>query len=112
MPLLGALQAKGTVHPTKLSSALNMLDDVDNEAVAAGKDQQFRDRLRSVMEKDLAEKIEHATPEEFGRYIGRRKKDVLASIDPPNKTFTPRQTEAMHNVWCEGPVRGNPDAYK
>src|SRR5699024_12020449 len=37
---------------------------------------------------------------------------VLASIDPPDKNFTPRQTGAMHNVWREGPVRGNPDASK
>ncbi|MDN6358273.1 MAG: HNH endonuclease [Yaniella sp.] len=112
LPLLGALQAKGTLHPTKLSSALNMLEQLDKEAESAGKDQNFRQRLRTVIEKDLASKIEHTTPEEFGRYVGRRKKDVLASIDPPDKNFTPRQTEAMHNVWCEGPVRGNPDAYK
>lgn len=112
LPLLGALQAKGTLHPTKLSSALNMLEQLDKEAESAGKDQNFRERLQTVIEKDLASKIEHATPEEFGRYVGRRKKDVLASIDPPDKNFTPRQTEAMHNVWCEGPVRGNPDAYK
>ena len=112
LPLLGALQAKGTLHPTKLSSALNMLETLDTEAESAGKNQDFRDRLRTVVEQDLAEKIEHTTPEEFGRYVGRRKKDVLAWIDPPDKNFTARQTEQMHNVWCEGPVRGNPDAYK
>src|SRR5699024_355801 len=79
---------------------------------SAGKNPDFRDCLRTVVEQDLAEKIEHTTPEEFGRYVGRRKKDVLAWIDPPDKNFTARQTERMHNVWCEGAVRGNPDAYK
>lgn len=112
LPLLGALQAKGTLHPTKLSTALNMIEDLDKEAEAAGKDHQFRAQLRTMVEKDLVEKIEHTTPEEFGRYAGRRKKDLLASIDPPDQKFSQQQTEAMHNVWCEGTVRGNPDAYK
>src|SRR5699024_4444221 len=56
--------------------------------------------------------IEHTTPEEFSRYVGRRKKDLLASLDPEDRQFTKHQTDAMHNVWCEGPVRGNPNAFK
>lgn len=111
-PLLGALQSRGQVHPSKLSSALNMLDQIDSNAEAASKDEPFRNKLRSVAEKDLVEKIEHTTPEEFSRYVSRRKKDLLTSIDPPDNKFTQQQTDAMHNLWCEGPVRGNPDAHK
>src|SRR5699024_529855 len=70
------------------------------------------DRLRAVIEKDLVEKIEHTTPEEFSRYVGRRKRDLLAALDPADKQFTKKQTDAMHNVWCEGPVRGNQNAHK
>ncbi|HIW46153.1 MAG TPA: HNH endonuclease [Candidatus Yaniella excrementigallinarum] len=112
LPLLGALQSQGRVHPTKLASAVNMIDDIDQAAEVAGKDQGYRDQLRSVIEKDLVEKIQHTTPEEFSRYVGRRKKDLLAALDPVDKQFTKRQTDAMHNVWCEGPVRGNPNAFK
>lgn len=111
-PRLGALQAEGKIHPTKLSAALKMLDEIDKNAEDAGKDEEYRNKLRSVVEKDLAEKIEGTTPEEFGRYVREQKKNVLASIDPPDNAFTQQQTDAMHNVWCEGPVRGNPDAYK
>lgn len=111
-PRLGALHAEGKIHPTKLSSALKMLDEVDQNAEDAGKDEEYRNKLRSVVEKDLAEKIEGTTPEEFGRYVREQKKNVLASIDPPDNAFTEKQTDAMHNVWCEGPVRGNPEAYK
>lgn len=100
-PRLGALHAEGKIHPTKLSSALKMLDEVDKNAEDAGKDEEYRNKLRSVVEKDLAEKIEGTTPEEFGRYVREQKKNVLASIDPPDNAFTEKQTDAMHNVWCE-----------
>lgn len=112
LPLLGALQANGQVHPTKLSSALNMLNEIDKNAEAAGKDQDYRDKLRTVVEKDLVEKIEHTTPEEFGRYVGRRKNDLLTAIDPPDKKFTQQQTDGMYDARCLGPVRGNPDAHE
>ena len=112
LPLLGALQSQGRVHPTKLASAVNLIDDIDQAAETAGKDQNYRDQLQSVIEKDLVGKIEHTTPEEFSRYVGRRKKDLLASLDPEDRQFTKHQTDAMHNVWCEGPVRGNPNAFK
>lgn len=112
LPLLGALQNQGRVHATKLASAVNMVDEIDQAAETAGKDQNYRDQLQSVIEKDLVEKIEHTTPEEFSRYVGRRKKELMASLDPADKQFTKRQTDAMHNVWCEGPVRGNPNAFK
>lgn len=112
LPLLGALQATGKLHPSKLSSALNMLTELDKNAADAGKDQAYRDRLRTLVEKDLVEKIEHTTPEEFGRYVSARKKDLLASIDPPDQKFTQAQTEAMWDARCLGPVRGNPDAHE
>jgi|SRR5690625_4950472 len=112
LPQLGQLQATGTVHPAKLSAALNMLDAIDQNAEAVGKSPKLRDRLRAVIEKDLVEKIEHTTPEEFSRYVGRRKRDLLAALDPADKQFTKKQTDAMHNVWCEGPVRGNQNAHK
>ena len=108
LPVLGALQ--GLVNPSKLSSALATIDEVEANAEAAGKDEAFRAKLRKVMEKDFAEKIEHTTPEEFSRYVGQRKKDLLASIDPPDKHFTARQTEAMHDVRRIGLVRGNKNA--
>lgn len=112
LPLLGALQAQGKLHPSKLSAALSMLDEVDKNAEDAGKDEVYRDKLRSTTEQDLVKRIEKSTPEEFSRFVSRRKKDLLASIDPPGKKFTKQQTDAMHGAWCEGPVRGNPDAYK
>lgn len=112
LPRLGKLQATGAVHPAKLSAALNMLEAIDQNAEAVGKSAKFRDRLRTVVEKDLVEKIEHSTPEEFSRYTGRRKRDLLAALDSADKQFTQKQTDAMHNVWCEGPVRGNQNAHK
>lgn len=111
-PLLGALQADGKLHPSKLSTAVNMLTELDDHAVTAGKDQAFRDQLKQVVEQDLAEKIEHTTPEEFSRYVSRRKADLIAAMDPPDGQFTSAQTEAMHTLRCEGPVRGNPNAMK
>ena len=108
LPLLGALQ--GRVNPSKLSSALAMIDEVDATAEAAGKDDAYRAQLLKVIEKDLAEKIDQTTPEEFSRYVGQRKRDLLASLDPPDKKFTKRQTEAMHDVRRIGPVRGNKNA--
>lgn len=111
-PLLGAMQAQGHIHPSKLSTAVNMLADLDDNALTAGKDQAFRDRLREVVEKDLVDKIEHTTPEEFSRYVSRRKADLIAAMDPPDQQFTSAQTEAMHTLRCDGPVRGNPNAHK
>lgn len=112
LPLLGALQATGGVHSSKLSTALNMLDELDQNAEAAGKDDLFRDRLRGVVEQDLVEKIEQTTPEEFGRYVSQRKRDLLAAIDPVDQKFTKAQTEAMYDLKCLGPVRGNEDAHE
>lgn len=111
-PLLGALQTEGKLHPSKLSTAVNMLTELDDHAITAGKDRAFRDQLRQVVERDLAEKIEHTTPEEFSRYVSRRKADLIAAMDPPDGQFTSAQTEAMHTLRCEGPVRGNPNATK
>ncbi|GAA4473359.1 hypothetical protein GCM10023190_05300 [Enteractinococcus fodinae] len=111
-PLLGALQAEGTLHPSKLATAVNMLSELDEHAATAGKDQAFRDQLQQVVERDLAEKIENTTPEEFSRYVRRRKADLIAAMDPPDQQFTSAQTEAMHMLRCEGPVRGNPNATK
>lgn len=111
-PQLGTLQQQGHIHPSKLSTALNMLTDLDQNAQRAGKDKVFRNKLQAVVEKDLAEKIEHTTPEEFSRYVSRRKTDLLAAMDPPDKNFTQAQTEAMHNMRYEGTVRGNPNAHK
>ena len=108
LPLLGALQ--GRVNPTKLSSALAMIDDVEASAEAAGKDEAFRAKLRKVIEQDLVEKIDQTTPEEFSRYVGQRKRDLLASLDPPDRQFTKRHTESMHDVRRIGPVRGNKNA--
>src|SRR5699024_11244502 len=104
-PILAAYQ--GQVNPTKLSSALSMLDELEQNAEAAGKDQDFRTQLRTLVEKDFAEKIEGTTPEEFSRYVYQRKRDLLASLDPPDKQFSSRLTEAMHNVTRIGQVRGN-----
>lgn len=108
LPILGAFQ--GRVNPSKLSSALAMIDAVDDTAEAAGKDAAYRDALRTLIEKDLAEKIEHTTPEEFSRYVGQRKKDLLASLDPPDHNFTQQHTDAMYEVHRVGPVRGNNNA--
>ncbi|HIW45812.1 MAG TPA: HNH endonuclease [Candidatus Yaniella excrementigallinarum] len=108
LPILAAYQ--GQVNPTKLSSALSMLDELEQNAEAAGKDQDFRTKLRTLVEKDFAEKIEGTTPEEFSRYVSQRKRDLLASLDPPDKQFSSRQTDAMHNVRRIGPVRGNANA--
>ena len=108
LPILAAYQGK--VNPTKLSSALNMLDELELNAQAAGKDQDFRTKLRTLVEKDFAEKIEATTPEEFSRYVSQRKRDLLASFDPPDKQFSPRQTDAMHTVRRIGPLRGNANA--
>ena len=108
LPILAAYQGK--VNPTKLSSALSMLDELEQNAEASGKDQDFRTKLRILVQKDFAEKIEATTPEEFSRYVSQRKRDLLASLDPPDKQFSPRQTDAMHNVRRIGPVRGNVNA--
>lgn len=108
LPILS--QFKGQVHPSKLSSALSMLAEVDKHAEAAGKDETFRAKLRRVAEKDLAEKIERTTPEEFSRYVAQRKKDLLASLDPPDGDFTQTQTDAMYDIRRTGPVRGNKNA--
>lgn len=108
LPILGAFQ--GRVNPSKLSSALSMIDEIDDNAEAAGKDAAFRAKLREVIEKDLAQKIEHTTPEEFSRYVGQRKKDLLASIDPPDQGFTQAHTDTMYQVHRVGPVRGNKNA--
>lgn len=108
LPLLGAL--RGQVNPSKLSTALSMIDTIEEHAELAGKDEAFRESLRQVIEKDLVEKIHHTTPEEFSRYVGQRKKDLLATIDPPDQNFTQRHTDAMYDVARVGPVRGNPNA--
>ena len=108
LPILSRFQ--GQVHPGKLTSALSMLDEIDRNAEAAGKDETFRARLRQVAEKDLAEKIEHTTPEEFSRYVSQRKKDLLTSIDPPDGNFTQAHTDTMYDVRRTGPVRGNKNA--
>jgi|SRR5690625_1378468 len=108
LPILGAL--RGRVNPSKLSSALAMIDEVESNAEAAGKDEAYRTKLRRLIERDLAEKIEDTTPEEFSRYVGQRKKDLLASIDPPDEQFTPQQTNSMYDVRRVGPVRGNKNA--
>lgn len=108
LPILGQFQ--GRVNPSKLSSALSMIDEVDKNAAAAGKDTAFRDKLRTLVQKDFTEKIEHTTPEEFSRYVSQRKKDLLASVDPPDNKFTQQQTDAMHDVRRIGLVRGNKNA--
>lgn len=108
LPILGAFQ--GRVNPSKLSSALSMIEEVDTNAQTAGKDEAYRAKLQRVIEHDLAEKIEHTTPEEFSRYVSQRKKDLLASIDPPDKDFSQRQSDAMYDVRRVGPVRGNKNA--
>src|SRR5690625_3019456 len=87
-----------------------MMDEIDDNAEAAGKDAAFRAKLREVIEKDLAQKIEHTTPEEFSRYVGQRKKDLFASIDPPDQGFTQAHTDTMYQVHRMGPVRGNKNA--
>ena len=111
-PLLGALQKQGKLHPSKLTTAVNMLTELDAQAVLAGKDPDFRNKLQTVVERDLVDKIEHTTPEEFSRYASRRKTDLITSMDPPDQQFTTAQTEAMHNLRSVGPVRGNPGAQK
>src|SRR5699024_8080612 len=108
LPILS--QFKGQVHPSKLSSALAMLNEVDKNAELAGKDAAFRTKLRRVTEKDLAEKIQHTTPEEFSRYVSQRKKDLLAALDPPDGNFSQAQTDAMYDIRRTGPVRGNKNA--
>lgn len=108
LPILSAFQ--GQVNPSKLSSALSMIEAVDNEAAAAGKDLADRAKLRTLIEKDLAKNIEHTTPEEFSRYVGGLKKNLLASIDPPDEQFTQQHTNSMHDVRRLGPVRGNKNA--
>lgn len=108
LPMLAAFQ--GRLNPSKLSSALSMIDELDKNAEAAGKDDQYREKLRKLVDKDLAEKIEHTTCEEFSRYVGQRKNDLLASIDPADKNFRQQHTEAMHDVRRVGPVRGNKNA--
>lgn len=108
LPILGAFQ--GSVNPSKLSSALSMIDAVDKNAENAGKDAAYRANLRTLIEKDLADKIETTTPEEFSRYVSERKKQLLASVDPSDNTFTQQQSEAMHDVRRIGPVRGNKNA--
>ena len=111
LPLLGALQSQGRVHPTKLASAVNMIDDIDQAAEVAGKDQGYRDQLRSVIEKISSKNPAHHT-RRIQSLCGSAQEDLLAALDPVDKQFTKRQTDAMHNVWCEGPVRGNPNAFK
>lgn len=108
LPILS--QFKGQVHPSKLSSALAMLNEVDKNAELAGKDAAFRTKLRRVTEKDLAEKIQHTTPEEFSRYVSQRKRDLLAALDPPDGNFSQAQTDAMYDIRRTGPVRGNKNA--
>src|SRR5690625_2514992 len=108
LPILGAL--RGRVNPSKLSSALAMIDEVESNAEAAGKDEAYRTKLRRLIERDLAEKIGDTTPEEFSRYVGQRKKDLLASIDPPDQGFTQAHTDTMYQVHRVGPVRGNKNA--
>ena len=108
LPMLAAFQ--GRLNPSKLSSALSMIDEIDKNAVAAGKDDQYREKLRKLVDKDLAEKIEHTTCEEFSRYVGQRKNDLLASVDPDDQNFRQQHTEAMHDVRRVGPVRGNKNA--
>src|SRR5699024_665016 len=108
LPMLAAFQ--GRLNPSKLSSALSMIDEIDKYAVAAGKDDQYREKLRKLVDKDLAEKIEHTTSEEFSRYVGQRKNDLLASVDPDDQNFRQQHTEAMHDVRRVGPVRGNKNA--
>src|SRR5699024_5795813 len=98
LPQLGQLQATGTVHPAKLSAALNMLDAIDQNAEAVGKCPKLRDRLRAVIEKELVERIEDTTHYEFSRNMGRIKRDLLTTLDPANKQLTKKQTDAMHNV--------------
>src|SRR5699024_11472452 len=46
------------------------------------------------------------------RDAGRGHRDRLAALDPADKQFTKKHPDAMHNVWCEGPVRGNQNAHK
>ena len=108
LPILGAFQ--GRVNPSKLSSALAMIEEVDTNAETADKNEAYRAKLRRLIEHDLAEKIEHTTPEEFSRYVSQRKKDLLASIDPPDRNFSQRQSDAMYDVRRVGPVRGNKNA--
>lgn len=108
LPMLAAFQ--GRMNPSKLSSALSMIDEVDKNAVAAGKDDQYRQKLRKLVDKDLAEKIEHTTCEEFSRYVGQRKNELLASTDPADQNFRQEHTDAMHDVRRIGPVRGNKNA--
>src|SRR5690625_1898607 len=57
-PLLGAMQAQGHIHPSKLSTAVNMLTDLDDNAVTAGKDQAFRDRLREVRSEEHTSELQ------------------------------------------------------
>ncbi|NWN88599.1 MAG: HNH endonuclease [Micrococcaceae bacterium] len=108
LPILGAFQ--GRVNPGKLSAAVSMINDVDKTAETAGKDEAYRAKLRTVIEKDLATKIESTTPEEFSRFVGERKRQAMASLDPADHNFSQQQTDAMYDVRRVGPVRGNKNA--
>lgn len=98
------------INSSKLSSALSMMDVLEANAEAAGKDHQYREKLRKLVDRDLAEKIQHTTCEEFSRHVGQRKVDLLASIDPADQNFRPEHTESMHDIRRVGPVRGNKNA--
>src|SRR5699024_9833918 len=95
LPLLGTLQSQGRLHPTKLASAVKLIDDIDQAAETAGKEQNYRDQLQSVIEKDLAGKIEQTTTEEFSSYVGRRKIDLMTSLDSEDRQFNKHQTDAI-----------------
>lgn len=108
LPALGAFQ--GRVHPGRLASAVSMLNELDQHAEAAGKSPEFRKKLRRVTEQDLAGKMVATTPEEFGRYVSQRKKDLLAGLAPADGKFRPEHTELLYDVRRIGPVRGNRQA--
>src|SRR5699024_1665908 len=108
LPMLAAFQ--GRLNPSKLSSALSMIDEIDKYAVAAGTDDQYREKLRKLVDKDLAAKIEHTTCEEVSRYVAQRNNHRLASVEPDDQKFREQRTEAMHDVRRVGPVRGNKNA--
>ena len=108
LPILGAFQ--GGVNPAKLSAAVSMINEIDKTAETAGKDEAYRAKLRTLIEKDLAKRIESTTPEEFSRFVGERKKQALASLDPTDHNFSQQQSYAMYDVRRVGPVRGNKNA--
>src|SRR5699024_6405824 len=62
-------------------------------------------QLRTLVEKEFAEKIKGTTPAEFSRYVSQRKRDLQASRSPPDKQFSSRQTDAIHNVRRIEPMR-------